>query len=162
MNSSTVCLHLCVCRTDPLAGRMQLRIGAGPRKTPSASLANYWKAREGKEREGKGREGKGREGKGREGKGREGKEREEKGRQGRLQFATNLSQRRAEAARKGVAPRVTDRELHANLSTTNVSLRMRNGKINRLGKKGKSIETGYFTYENRHELRQVWFIFVTL
>ena len=62
----------------------------------------------------------GREEKRREGKGREGKRREEKGRerkewQGRLQFATNLSQRRAEAARKGVAPRVTDRELHANL-----------------------------------------------
>lgn len=73
------CLHLCVCTVDPFAGRMQLRIGAGPRKTPSASLANYWKER-----------------------------------QGSLQFATNFSQRRAEAARKGVAP-VTERELHGSL-----------------------------------------------
>jgi len=49
-------------------GWSQLRIGARPRKTPSASLANYWK------------EG-----------------------QGRFQFAANISRRRAEAARKGVA-----------------------------------------------------------
>ena len=91
-----------MCRTDPLAGRMQLRIGAGPRKTPSASLANYCKGREEKRREEKRREEKRRKGKGREGKGREGK-----GGSNLLLTCLNEGRKRHE--------RVTDRELHANL-----------------------------------------------
>lgn len=60
--------HLCVYTACLSVSQSQLRIGAGPRKTSCASLANYWK------------EG-----------------------QGRFQFVANISQRRAEAARKGVA-----------------------------------------------------------
>jgi len=60
--------HLCVYTACLFVIQSQLRIGAEPRKTPNASLANYWK------------EG-----------------------QGRFQFVVNISQRRAEAARKGVA-----------------------------------------------------------
>lgn len=67
-SAGMVDFHLCVYTACLFVGRSQLRIGAGPRKTPNAWLANYWK------------EG-----------------------QGRFQFAANVSQRRAEAARKGVA-----------------------------------------------------------